>query len=183
MSSKDEAAKQSVSEVTVTPATMWRKQSVDGEFYKLPTSGHVVKLRRPGLQALVGRAGTIPNPVSAEVLRFLSTPRDPLRTYTDKERMEMYERNSKAFAVIAQMCFVEPRVIIDAAVEPDYEHGEIGVWNIADYDLTWLVYAFVEGDADAVAEFRADLDRSNGADRLDSEALRNPTVVDFSNTR
>jgi hypothetical protein len=153
-------------------SSRWRQQAVGGVWYKMPTSDEPALLRRPGLQAMVGRAGSVPNPLTAEIMRFLAVERDPLKEYTEQEKMAMYERNSQAFVQLAAMCFVEPRVVLDRPAD-ELVDGEIAPEWIPDYDLAWLVFSFIEGEAASLAKFRIDgVAASNGATRLGSAEIR-----------
>lgn len=157
-------------------SSRWRQQAVEGVWYRLPTSNELALLRRPGLQAMVGRAGQVPNPLTTEIMRFLAVERDPLKEYTEGEKMAMYERNSQAFVQLAAMCFVEPKVVLDRPAD-DLADGEIAPEWIPDYDLAWLVFSFIEGEAASLAKFRVDgVPASNGATRLDSTAVRALTI-------
>jgi len=141
--------------VTVTPAKEWAaKTTGDGFKYRLPGSGNVTKLRRPSLMALAARGTSIPNPLSAEVLRYVTDRGDVLNERTDEERNEIYVKNAIAFVHIAVLCFVEPKLVADRA--PNYEKGEIGPENISDLDYQWIVYSFVEGSVERTDPFRVD---------------------------
>jgi hypothetical protein len=125
----------------VTPASTWNANGL----YRLP-SGNVARLRRPGLLALAGQ-GTIPNPISAEVLRRITT--DEPAPQTDEERDRIIRTNSKAYLEVAALALVEPRLIVDR--EPDHAASEIGPADLSDDDLLWIFYTFVQGGEHATA--------------------------------
>lgn len=136
-------------DLTPTPATEWRKQSTDGELYRLPGSGHVARLRRPSLMALATRPGVIPNPLGDAVLRFLATTPD---AKTDAQQIDAYRTNARAFEEIAALCLVEPHLILDRT--PNYDAGEIGTDDLSDRDYSFIVFTLTQGAASDVAPFR-----------------------------
>lgn len=127
-----------------TPAAQWSQ----GTLYRLPGSGHVARIRQPGLMALVAK-GQIPNPIAADVTRLLALTEEPK---TDEERLELFERNSRAMVEVAALALVEPRLILDRA--PSYERGEIGPADLSDIDLMFIYFNVVEGRADDLTTFR-----------------------------
>lgn len=136
-----------------TSAAEWGVDVEDGLYYTLPGSGKVAKLRRPGLMGLVTEGGTVPNPLSVEIMRFLADNSDSFRTMTPKERIDVFQKNVEAFADIARLCFVEPKVAPKGKAA-DRSKGEINPRDITDYDYSWLVYSFVEGSVDRIKDFR-----------------------------
>lgn len=137
--------------VTITSAATWRRQAREGELYRLPGSGNVVRLRRPGLTALAANVGHIPNPLAREVLRLMSAAGEP---QTEDDRIESFQKSARAYVEVAALCFVEPRIVLDG--EPNYEAGEIAASDVPDQDLVWLYWQFLEADADRSAPFRVD---------------------------
>lgn len=133
--------------LTITPAAQFRR----GGLYRLPGSGHVVRLRFAGLYALVV-GGDVPNPLRAEVTRLLTvgSAGDP----SPEARQEVTRRNVQTFVELAARCLVEPRLVLDRA--PDYDAGEIGADDLHDRDYDWLYFDFLQKgvDADDVARFR-----------------------------
>lgn len=149
------AQQQSVkAEVAVTPATEWLAKTNSGFKYRLPGSGNVAKLRRPSLYAMAARGTSIPNPLSAEVMRYVTDKGDVLGERSEDERNEIYIKNAIAFVHIAVLCMVEPKLITDRT--PNYEKGEIGPENLADLDYQWITFSFVEGSVERTDSFRVD---------------------------
>lgn len=147
-------------------ARRWRKQSTEGQWVTMPGSGEPALLKRPSLMAMAASAGHVPNPLSAEVVRFLAENGDPLRNYNKDERQAIYKKNSRAFVEIAKLTFVSP-VIVEGR-EPNYEDGEIAPTDIGDFDYSWLIFNFVEGDASKLAPFLiADSDGTDVSDSID----------------
>lgn len=140
----------------LTPTMQWRKQSKEGLEYRLPGSGNVVKLVRPGLQGMVTRAGHVPNPLSREVRQFLAKMGE-LRTdeIDDESRDKLLLEHADAKVQLAKMCLIFPQLITDG--EPNYEAGQIAPEDIPDFDYNWFVYTFIEGDAARLAEFRVNI--------------------------
>lgn len=130
---------------TVTPASAWKRQSQDGELYLLPGSGNIARLRRPSLTAMAVEAGHLPNPLAAEIMDLLTQRSDPLAQPTPEEQIESFKQNGRAFIKIAQLCFVDPPLVLDRA--PNYEAGEIGPGDVPDADYIWIANTLVEGEA------------------------------------
>lgn len=135
---------------TPTPASAFRRAGL----YRLPGSGHTVRLRWPGLRALA-LAGEITNPL-AQSLRRLLAGADATREQPDETAaIELWRTNSTAFLVVAERCLDEPRLILDRS--PDYERGEIGPGDLAEPDIIWLWIWATEGPSDPrVSPFRLD---------------------------
>lgn len=133
----------------VTPAAEWGRKAQQGELYRLPGSGHTVRLRRPGLTALAAEVGHIPNPLAREVVKLMSAASKP---ETEADRLEAYLQSARAYVAVAELCFVEPRVVSDRV--PDYAAGEIAPADIPSQDLVWLYWTFLESDAAMSAPFR-----------------------------
>jgi len=127
-----------------TPAADW-----GAHLYTLP-SGKVARLRRPSLLAMIAR-GSLPNPVAAKLHRLLTSDDVPT---SDEERLAQYAKTADTLVEIASLAFVEPRLILDRA--PDYGNGEIGPFDLADRDLTWIYYTLTQGADDESAPFRLD---------------------------
>lgn len=156
----DEIAKQNgLAASTVaqaTPANEWGEDVDDGVYYRLPGSGKVAKLRRPGLMGMASEAGYIPNPISDDIMRFLAdNSNDQFSNMTPQKRMEVFKKNTEAFIDMARLCFMEPRVAPKGR-KADRAKGEINPRDITDWDYNWLVYSFVEGSLERVAPFRFD---------------------------
>lgn len=178
----------------VTPvanARAWKKWSQEGEWFTLPGNGEYALLRRPSLMALAARSGHIPNPLSAEVLRWLANnSSDPYRSnVSPAEAIDQYKKNSAAFVAIAQECFLDPKIVSEYQCNkcgatflrnqqrcpqcqatdfdwraPDYGAGEISPYDIGDADYAWLVFSFVEGSLNRIQSFRvAGRDGETGA--------------------
>lgn len=129
-----------------TPAAEWNK----GDVYRLP-SGKNARLHRPGLMAMLAR-GLIPNPLADRVARLLTyVTEDETKQRTFDEREEAMRSNIEAFIGIAALCFQDPILVLDRP--PNYDKGEIGPTDVANRDLLWLFYEFVEGSAAEVADF------------------------------
>jgi hypothetical protein len=97
--------------------------------------------------------GQIPNPLSAKVIKLLTlATQKEIEARTAEQREAALLSNSEAFVGIAELAFIEPKVISDRA--PDYSKGEIGPADLSNRDLVWLFYDFVEGTAADVADFR-----------------------------
>lgn len=133
----------------ITPASVWRRVARDGELYRLPGSGNVVRLRRPGLTALAANVGHIPNPLSREVLRLMSAAETPT---SEDAKIEAFQRSARAYVEVAALCFVEPRI----ALEGEPGEGEISPADVPDQDLVWCYWTFLEGDAVVAGAFRVD---------------------------
>ncbi len=84
-----------------------------GKLYQLP-SGPIARMRQPGLMATIAR-GQIPNPIAAQISALLTIAKP---AESDEERQANFERNIQAFTAIAELAFVEPRLVLDRA--PDY---------------------------------------------------------------
>lgn len=134
--------------VAVSPVDDWYKTSEEGELYRLPGSGHIARLRRPSLYALLTQASEVPNAFSADLTRLLAQP----VAYDDQEKAQRIRQNARAFQEAAALCFVEPKLILDR--HPERSHGEIGPGQLADQDYLWLFYAFIEGESSGVESFR-----------------------------
>lgn len=135
-----------------TPAAAFRR----GGLYQLPHSGHVVRLRFPGLYALAMR-GDVPNGLSNAVLRLVSGASAEESTEdAAARRIAAYRENARAFLEVAALCLEEPRLILDEA--PNYERGEIGPRDLPEQDLLWIFLDFVQGGpaGETVAPFRRD---------------------------
>lgn len=118
------------------------------DLYRLKGSGQYARLRRPSLLALVAK-GTIPNPYATAITRLLGVTETPK---TDEEKIDLLKRNATAFMGVAELCFVEPRIVSDRA--PNYAAGEIAAEDLTDQDLLWLFYEFSQEVDSAVAPFR-----------------------------
>jgi hypothetical protein len=153
--------------ITATPASAWRRQAVEGEWYRLPGSGNVVCLARPGLQAMIGVAGKVPNPISRNVLNFLAATSRLIdrANASEDERVQAWIEDQRTNIELAKLCFVHPRIVDD----PQGDDQIAGEW-LSDYDLSWVVYSFLEGSAERVSAFR--LAASTGNDGSDGTALR-----------
>ena len=140
-----------------TPARDWRRATTEGELYILPGSGHVARLRRPSLMALMVR-GVAPNPLSAEVVRMLAlgTPDEH-----ESARLDSFKRNAKAYLEIAALAFVSPRLILNREPNPDAD--EIGPDQVCDSDLMFI-YQLAEGLAIETMPFRV-VERDDGTPR------------------
>jgi len=134
-----------------TPASVWKRQARDGELYRLPGSGNVVRLRRPGLSAMAAKVGHIPNPLSREVLRLMSGAETQP---SEDAKIEGFEKSARAYIELAALCFVEPKIVMDRA--PNYDAGEIGPDDVPDQDLVWIYWTFLEADSDISAKRRVD---------------------------
>ena len=157
----------------------WKRKAQDGEWYRLPAANEPAKLRRPSFTTLAARVGMIPNRLASEVIDLLAD----LGSYKNRpaeEQLEAFQKNSRAFVLIARECFVEPKLnttlvcekcgnTVDYTVrqcpscqtvntlrlvEADYDNGEISPLDIPDFDYTWLAFSFVEGSDARVSEFR-----------------------------
>lgn len=161
----------------LTTAATWQAQGATGEWFVLPGSGNAAKLRRPGLINMIARAGTIPNPLSAEVIRFLADA-DLTRTPSPDERIQAFRKNAVAFEELMRATFVYPRVAPkDVEVTQDMvNEGWIDALWINDQDVIWIVYTFLEGNAAKLLPFR--LVGSAGENRLLSEAVRQASSGD-----
>lgn len=137
---------------TVTPANAWKRQAQEGELYELPGSGNVARMRRPSLTAMAVDAGHLPNPLATEIMHLLAQRNDPLAQPTPEEQIEAFKQNGRAFIKLAELCFVEPRLVLDRA--PNYEEGEIGPGDVPDADYVWIANTLVEGDAAALLPLR-----------------------------
>lgn len=135
----------------VSPASAWRRMAQEGELYRLPGSGLVMRLKRPGLTALARKVGHIPNPLSREVLRLMSAAEKPAG---EDAAVESFQRSAQAYGEAFALCAVEPKVILDR--EPNYEAGEISINDVPDQDLVWVYWTFLEGDAAISGTFRVD---------------------------
>jgi len=153
--------------ISATPASAWRRQAVEGEWYKLPGSGNIVCLVRPGLQAMIGIAGKVPNPISRNVLNFLAVTSRLIdrANASEDERMQAWIEDQRTNIELAKLCFVHPRIVDD----PQGDDQIAGEW-LSDYDLSWVVYSFLEGSAERVAAFR--IAASTGDDGSVGTALR-----------
>lgn len=125
-----------------TPAAAFRRSGL----YILPGSGHVVRLRWPGVYALAA-AGTLPNPL-LDALAGNTVSSDP------EQRRVNFRRNAEAYLVAAELCLVEPRLVRDRA--PDYDAGEIGPDDLGIEDLDFIFFSYLRrGPAsDAAIPFR-----------------------------
>lgn len=130
----------------------FKKLSRQGIPVMLPGSGAVAVLKRVSLMAMSLKAGHVPNPLTAEVLRWIATNDDILAKLTPDQEIDNYRENSGVFAQIASLCFVHPRMILDRAVDDDND-DEIGPNDIADRDYTFIVFKWVEGNAAELAPF------------------------------
>ena len=130
--------------VEPTAATNWNT----GGLYRLP-SGNVARLIRPSLLALAA-AGRIPNPLEAEVLKFVAL--DSPSNLTEAEQLARYSEHAKVFVRVAARALVSPKLIIDR--DPDPAANEISPEQLSDRDYSWIYYGFVEGSADESAAFR-----------------------------
>jgi len=134
-----------------TAARAWKRQTRDGELYRLPGSGHVARLRRPSLMALAARAGDIPNPLADEVIKLLAGGAGSAMTETDEtKRMQLFREHARAMVEVARLSFVEPRI----ADTPDYEAGEIAPEDLHDRDIMFCYFELAQGEAAALADFR-----------------------------
>lgn len=133
-----------------TSAKAWRKQSQEGELLRLPGSGNIARVRRPGLSAMVARAGKVPNQLSEQVVRFHTGEQRDAKN--DSDRLELVRQNNAAVIEVAALMLVEPKLVLDR--EPDYEKGEIAPTDLCDADLIFLYYTVAEGVAEKLAEFR-----------------------------
>lgn len=133
---------------TVTPAATFKA----GALYRLPGSGHVVRLRVPSLYSLI-TVGEVPNPLRDEVTRLL-TASGPTKQEDPDARHEITRKNARTFIEIAARCLVEPRLVLDH--EPNYSAGEIGPADLHDLDYDWIFFDFARRGADdpEVARFR-----------------------------
>lgn len=147
---------------TATPASAWRRATQDGELIRLPGSGNVARLIRPSLIALAATQNGVPNPLTAEVQKFLSGNAPPK---SDGERWQLYQRNARAYMEVAALCLKEPRLRLDGAPGED----EIGPGDLADLDYTWIYHNWLEGTAADAVQFRVTV--GNAADRRASTAL------------
>lgn len=129
-----------------------KQKSRGGIPVRLPGCGEVVLLRRPSLMGMAVKGGRVPNPISAEVLRWIAVNDDILTKLSPEEQIEQYRENASVFVELAALCFVHPRLIADREVADDSD-DEIGPGDIADADYRWIVFTFVEGDAAALAPF------------------------------
>lgn len=161
------------SEVTVTSASDWAAKTNVGFKYRLPGSGNVARLKRPSLLAMAARGTSIPNPLSAEVLRYLTDKGDPLGEWDEEKRNEVYVKNAIAFVHIAVLCFVEPKIVTDRI--PNYDKGEIGPEQLSDLDYQWITFSFVEGSVERTDPFR--IDDGPSAPGLPSETVRPAPVA------
>lgn len=148
-----------------TTASAWAAAAA-GELYRLPGCGHVARLRRPSLVALAAGPG-IPNPI----LRLLALEGITERS-SEAEKLSAYQKQALAFVQVAQLAFVEPRLVIDRA--PDVAASEIGPEHLTDRDLIWIYYDLVGGSAASVVPFRLSLGAGVGGDAGGGTAL--PTV-------
>lgn len=137
---------------TVTPANAWKRQAQDGELYELPGSGNIARMRRPSLTAMAVEAGHLPNPLASEIMQLFAQRGDPLAQPTPEEQIEAFKQNGLAYIKIAELCFVEPRLVLDRA--PNYEAGEIGPGDVPDADYVWIANTLVEGEAESLLPLR-----------------------------
>jgi hypothetical protein len=135
--------------LAAAPAAAWKRASQTGELFRLPGSGLVARLRRPSLYALTAR-GVAVGPVSREVMRLLAVAERP---QTEDERIDAFQKNARAFVEVARLAFTEPRIVADGET-PNYDAGEIAVEDLADGDLPWIFYDFLEGREEHRAPFR-----------------------------
>ena len=132
-----------------------RAARLAGDPYTLPGSGIVVRLVRPSLTALASTANGVPNPLSSEVLRLMSTP--PPKN--DDERAENVRRNSRAMIEVASLCLAAPKL----AVDRDPTDDELAPDDLTSLDYAWLYYSFVEGTVNDIAPFRVRDEQRSGA--------------------
>lgn len=130
----------------------WYQEAEEGRKYRLPGSGLIAKLRRPGLTGMITRAGHVPNPISGAVLRLLAKQDDPLAKPSEDEMIAAYLDNAEAFQQIAALAFVYPRLVLDR--EPNRADGEIGPQHVANLDYIFIVYQLVEGYAAKLLPFQ-----------------------------
>ena len=186
--------------VDLTPVVSprnWKRKAQDGEWYTLPAANEPAKLRRPSFTTLAAKVGMIPNRLASEVMDLLADL-GAYRNRAPSEQLEAFQKNARAFVLIARECFVEPRLITDLRcqrcqnvydytarecpgcrqqgqlllIEPDYDNGEISPLDIPDFDYTWLAFSFVEGSEARVAEFRYKQPGRDGEIAPRSENLR-----------
>jgi len=130
-----------------TPASAWRKATVEGELIRLPGCGQVARLVRPPMSKLVLTSNGVPNPLSRNVQKLLSGAPPPK---DENARWENYQQNMRGMQEVAALCLAEPRLRLDGTPE----EGEIGPDDLTDMDYTFLLYTWVEGAAEQVAPFR-----------------------------
>lgn len=135
--------------LSITPAREWN--NARGELYRLPGSGNIARLRRPSLSAMAARVGQIPNPLTAEVMRFLAVV-DTTTRPTPEQQIESYCKNVLAYLHIAQLVFVEPRFVLKD--DPNYDAGEIGPHDLTDADYVWIWSKLIYGEAGELRPFR-----------------------------
>lgn len=138
-----------MTELTATPAATWRRAGQEGELYTLPGSGNTIRLKRISLFALAARTGNVPNPLAHEVLRLEGVSRAPK---TEAEQIANYREYSQGHVEVAKLCAVEPRIVD----EPNYDAGEIGPSDLAEFDYAWIYNVFIKGVADDRNKFRAE---------------------------
>jgi hypothetical protein len=129
-----------------TPASAWRA----GELVRLPGSGHVARLRKPSLRALL-QSGRVPSKFADSVYR-LANPGSVAKDRSPEEQRQQYDEEAAGFVYVASQCLVEPRLVIDGA--PNYDKGEIGADDLSDIDYLWIFYTWTEGDAASADPFR-----------------------------
>lgn len=164
-------------------AHRFRKLSVDGEYYQLPTLGEPVKIRKVGLLALAALGKGIPNPLSRQTIRLLRDGGLPKYGASEDEKQQIFEANNEAFIEVGALVMVEPRIVYGyrcpvcvaeyrtlhppdhqceqatdehrpmIRILPDYDKQEIAPEDVPQSDYIWL-FQFAEGEASAFASFR-----------------------------
>lgn len=135
---------------SATPATEWAAMA-EGEMLRLPGSGKWARLKKVPILAMIAFAGKAPNKLADEVLRFNAISAN--RNANEQQQVEEYKKNSRAFLRMAEMVFVEPRLVIDR--EPDFTAGEIGPFQLYDVDIMWIYFTFLKGEDHELDPFRA----------------------------
>lgn len=138
--------------ITATPASEWRRKAREGEWFTLPGSGNIAKLRRPGLIAMALKGTNIPNPLAQEIREFLAEEEaDLLSRRTDEQRMERFDKNSRALGAMCRLVFMDPKIADEGKAAKD---DEIELTDIPDADMAWVGHHFLEGRFSLIADFR-----------------------------
>ena len=135
---------------TVTDVSTWRRMRTVGELVTLPGCGHVARLIRLSLTALVGDRRPSAPVLSADLMRLLAGR----RSADDAQALEHYQRNTRAFLEVAALCLVEPRLVLDRTPG----EGEIGPDDLTDMDYLWIYYSWVQGTYEDTLLYRVSND-------------------------
>lgn len=147
----------------VDTAEQWADTAINGKIYRLPGSGRRARIRKPNLYAQSVKAGYVPNPLSAEVVRFMAEVQPTANQYggqiPESKQVEMFGKRAVAFIKIAELAFVSPKIVLTG--QPNRANNEISISEITDRDLMYVVFEIVEGTADPEEDFRRRQARKN----------------------